>query len=220
VLLGGGGASHGISPERALAAGYTVVSTRAELQAVTPVPGTRLSGQFGDGYLPYELDGLGDLPSLGEMTKAAVGILSLDPEGFFLMVEGGRIDHASHANDTARMVGEVVAFDAAVAWVRSWSDTHGETLVLVTADHETGGLTDVAGNGQGLLPEARWTSTGHTAADVGIWSIGPGSDLLAALEIIDNTDVYRLMRGMLPASSPGTLRSWHGVDTFVAAGRH
>lgn len=201
-LLGGGGASHGISRERAEAAAYLVVTTRAELQSLSLTEGLRVSGQFGDGYLPYEYDGLGDLPSLTEMTRVAISTLSLDPDGFFVMIEGGRIDHASHANDAARMVGEVAAFDQAVAWVRSWSDADGETLVVVTADHETGGLTDVIGNGAGVTPAARWTTAGHTAADVGIWAIGLWSELLASRELVDNTAVYLLLRGELaPAAA-------------------
>lgn len=203
VLLGGGGASHGITRERAQTAGYVVVTNRSELQSLDLTGGLRISGQFGDGYLPYEHDGLGNLPSLTEMVRVALSALSMDPDGFFVVIEGGRIDHASHANDTARMAAEVAAFDAAAAWVRSWSDADGATLVVVTADHETGGLTEVAGTGAGLTPAARWTTTGHTAADVGIWAVGPWSELLAARTLMDNTDVYLLLRGELAPVAAG-----------------
>ena len=67
----------------------------------------------------------------------------------------------------------------------------------MTADHETGGLVVASGGGAGLLPAASWSTTGHTAADVGVWAVGPGADALDAYEVIDNTDVYRLMRGEL-----------------------
>ncbi|KAF7775525.1 hypothetical protein PCIT_a1730 [Pseudoalteromonas citrea] len=77
-------------------------------------------------------------PSLKEMTVKALDILSKDEDGFFLMIEGGQIDWAGHANDAGWMLNELLKFDEAVAAVHDWVKDRNDTLVVVTADHETG----------------------------------------------------------------------------------
>ncbi|WP_407644384.1 alkaline phosphatase [Ferrimonas aestuarii] len=77
-------------------------------------------------------------PSLAEMTQKALDILSADPDGFFLMIEGGQIDWAGHDNDAGWMLHELLKFDEAVAAVYEWVKERDDTLVVVTADHETG----------------------------------------------------------------------------------
>ena len=79
-------------------------------------------------------------PSIADMTKAALGVLSHAPSGFFLMVEAGRIDTACHDNDALYSIGETLAFDEAVAVAVAYVNQHPDTLLVVTADHETGGL--------------------------------------------------------------------------------
>jgi alkaline phosphatase len=113
----------------------------------------RLVGLFGGtgGNLEYRLaDGSGqnlENPSLAEMTASALVVLDRDPDGFVLMVEGGAIDWASHSNNMDRLLGEQIAFNQAVTVVADWVDdpTNGSswfnTMVIVTADHETGYLT-------------------------------------------------------------------------------
>jgi alkaline phosphatase len=95
-------------------------------------------------HIPYEIDRVNDgmiLPSLAEMTSAAVDALSSNENGFFLMVEGGRIDHACHANDVAGTIWDTIAFDEAVKVGYDFLQDHAdETLILVCADHETGGM--------------------------------------------------------------------------------
>ena len=82
-----------------------------------------------------------ELPPLAKMTRAGIGVLEQDPQGFFLMVEGGRIDHACHANDPAAALHDVLALDRAVAVAWEFYKAHPkETLILVVGDHETGGL--------------------------------------------------------------------------------
>ena len=83
VLFGGG--AHGLTPGDATAAGYTVVTNRAEMQALDTDSATMVSGQFGVEHLPFEVLGMGDLPKLSEMTVTALDILDNDPDGFFLM---------------------------------------------------------------------------------------------------------------------------------------
>jgi alkaline phosphatase len=117
----------------------------------------RLAGLFGgsDGNLEYQrANGTGanpENPTLAQMALAALTVLGRDPDGFVLMIEGGAIDWAAHANNMDNMVGEVLGFNAAVQTVIDWVDdpasdsTWDNTLVIVTADHETGYLTQAPG---------------------------------------------------------------------------
>lgn len=122
--------------------GYTVVSTKDELAAVN---GGKVLGLFNKSHLNYEVDrDLTKEPSLAEMTTKAISLLDKN-KGFFLMVEGGRIDHAAHANDPAGVYGDTLAFDTAVNVALDYAEKNKDTMVIVTADHETGGLIIGAG---------------------------------------------------------------------------
>ncbi len=77
-------------------------------------------------------------PTLTEMTEKALSLLSKDEDGFFLMVEGGQIDWAGHRNDAGRMLHEMLKFDEAIHSVYEWAKDRDDTLIIVTADHETG----------------------------------------------------------------------------------
>jgi alkaline phosphatase len=80
------------------------------------------------------------MPSLKEMTQKALDVLSKDPDGFFLMIEGGQIDWAGHNNDAATMLHEMLKFDETIQYVYEWVKDRQDTLVVITADHETGGF--------------------------------------------------------------------------------
>ena len=188
VLFGG---ARSISPHSASSAGYTVVRDREEMKGLSGKAGLRVSGQFGGDHMPYELDGTGTLPHLSEMTASALDILDDDPEGFFLMVEGGRIDHASHANDAQRMVREVAEFSRAVEEAVEWAAGRSDTLIVVTADHETGGLEVVGTGGKGNAPEVRWGTREHTGKKVPLYAAGVNSGLFAGA--MDNTDIHDLL---------------------------
>ena len=132
-------------------AGYALVFDRAQMNTVTS---GKLLGLFDDSamndgieYTQCKKAGTvevgskcADEPSLKEMTKKALDILSQDPDGFFLMVEGGQIDWAGHINDTGWLLHEMLKFDEAVQAVHEWAAERDDTLVVVTADHETGGF--------------------------------------------------------------------------------
>ena len=79
-------------------------------------------------------------PTLVEMSAKTIELLDQDPDGFFLMIEGGQIDWCGHNNDAGTMLHELLRFDAAVRLVLDWAKRRDDTLVLVTADHETGGF--------------------------------------------------------------------------------
>ncbi|MCK5738383.1 alkaline phosphatase [bacterium] len=126
-----------------LAAGYTYATTEADLKTASTAG--KLLGLFSKSHMAYDIDrqhvsAVQEQPSLAEMTRVAVDVLDNDPDGFFLMVEAGRIDHAAHAHDPKAMVSDVLALDAAVEAALDYQRQHPEVLIVVTADHETGGL--------------------------------------------------------------------------------
>ena len=190
VLLGGGG--HSLTVEDAAAAGFAVATNFAELAAIDPAATEYLSGQFGEGQMPYEYDGVGDFPHLREMTSVALSILEREPAGFFLMVEGANVDHAAHANDLPRMIPETLEFEAAVQVAWNWATNRNDTLILVTADHETGGLAVTGDQGAGNDPEVEWTTGGHTQTPVGCWAWGAGSERVGGS--MANTNTYHVLR--------------------------
>jgi len=124
-------------------AGYTVADTRQAILDATP--GAKLVALNpvldADKALPYALDGDKQGLSLAEYTAKGIELLD-NPKGFFFMVEGGKIDWACHANDAAASINDTLAFDAAVAEAVKFAEKHpAETLIVVTGDHECGGLT-------------------------------------------------------------------------------
>jgi alkaline phosphatase len=189
VLFGGG---RYITREAAKNAGYTVVVDRAGLMALEPERETMVSGQFGADHMPFESDGLGGLPGLSEMTQVALRILDNDPDGFFLMVEGGRIDHACHANDIQRAVRETLEFSNAVARALAWSKGRSDTLIVVTADHETGGLRVLKNNGAGVPPAVEWSTAGHTPVDIPVYAWGANAEAISGIR--ENTEIHEVLR--------------------------
>ena len=130
--------------------GWTVAESAADLRAVVSLRGKKVLGLFADSHLPFEAETRAaqggapaaqgkTVPTIVEMTRWAIGVLKAGGRPFFLMVEGGRIDHAGHSNWARTLVDETAAFDGAVGAAISVLDPK-TTLVLVTADHETGGL--------------------------------------------------------------------------------
>ena len=202
VLFGGGG--NGLSASRAAAAGYLVVKDRAAMQAPAGAAVAYVSDQFGAGVLPYEFDGTGcnnegAWPRLTEMVLTALSKLSEDPDGFFLMVEGGNIDHAGHINGTKRIICETLEFSNAAGSVRNWAAGRADTLIVVTADHETGGLAVVKNNGAGNWPTVTWGGSGHTAADVPLYAWGLNAARFSGPQ--DNTGLYAKFAAPDPDSS-------------------
>lgn len=138
----------------------TVVRTREELKNA-PMSG-RLLGLFEKSHVPYVLDRAETVPGLVDMTRAALARLEKAPDGFVLQVEGGRVDHAAHANDAASLVAEQVEFDDAIGAVLEWMHGRDDTLLVVTTDHGNAnpGLTSYRGDGaEGI---ARLTRAKHS----------------------------------------------------------
>lgn len=121
--------------------GYELAANRSELQAAN---GPKVWGMFGDDDMSYDLDRAmftPEQPSLPEMTKKAIELLSKNEQGFFLFVEGSKVDWASHANDPIGVIGDVLAFDDAVGIALDFAAKNGNTLVLAFSDHGNGGMS-------------------------------------------------------------------------------
>ncbi len=142
VLLGGGTADLQRKDRDLVAeftqAGYTVVSNRDEL---LHTDASHLLGLFAPWGLPRAWDRGANVPSLADMTRAALKALEQNPQGFFLMVEGSEIDWAAHEDDIAGVVSEMEDFSAAIEVALEFAAKQGDTLVVITADHETGGMS-------------------------------------------------------------------------------
>jgi alkaline phosphatase len=124
-------------------AGYTIVTSLADVLSLNPGRDKVLAvhpALTHESALPYAIDAPSQTPSLADYVRAAADFLE-GGKGFFIMAEGGKIDWACHDNDIASAVHEVLAFDEAVQEAKKFFDRHPrETLIVVTADHETGGL--------------------------------------------------------------------------------
>ncbi len=119
--------------------GYEIVFDK---QRMEQVKGNKLLGLFNDSHIPYNLDrDEQTIPTLKEQLEKAISILEKNEKGFVLMVEGGRIDHAGHANDLHSIAKETLEFDEAFQAAIDYAKKDGSTSVIATADHETGGLT-------------------------------------------------------------------------------
>lgn len=200
ILFGGvESKAEGMSIEAAVNAEYAVVTNNLEMDWLDiNIQDAYISGQFGKGYMAYEYDYISDpvntfyddYPHLSEMTGTALEILDNDPDGFFLMVEGGRIDHSGHANDIKRNIFETLEFSETVQAVYTWAAGSNDTLIIVTADHETGGLTVTENKGPGVFPEVSWSTGGHTGVNVPVYAWGENAELVSG--VLDNTDFFEI----------------------------
>lgn len=170
------------------AKGYTFVHTREGMEAVDE---GRLLGLFEYGPMTTRAPE----PTLSEMTDKALELLPGLSERFFMMVEGSQIDWAAHDNDPNGIVYQLLNFDLAVREAIHFAQQDGHTLVLVTADHETGGVTIVGGEHDGSGLDAEFSTGHHTATPVVIFAYGPGSDRFTG--VMDNTEIARKVAALL-----------------------
>lgn len=190
--------------------GYCLITNMLELAKAVDANAPKVLGLFtAEAKTPERFRVTPDVPypssepTLEEMTTAALELLGKDPEGFFLMVEGSQVDHANHANDYPYQLSELLGFNSAVASVLNWVDAtptrRRDTLVIIIADHETGGfaINGPYGSllGVGKYPETGWTTKAHTGVDTVVWSQGPGSELLGCA--LNNTDLFNVMQRVL-----------------------
>ncbi|MCC7300834.1 MAG: alkaline phosphatase [Verrucomicrobia bacterium] len=137
--------------------------------------------------------------SLKELTQKAIEILSQNTNGFFLMVEGSQIDWVAHKNDGTNTVSEVIDFDNAIGAGLDFAAKNGETLVIITADHETGGFAVLDGSVENkTVNKTGFVCGAHTATLVPLFAFGPGSGVFGGVH--DNTDVGKAMIRFIQAS--------------------
>jgi alkaline phosphatase len=115
--------------------------------------------------------------------------LSKNKKGFFLMVEGSEIDKIAHLNVADTLIDETLDFDKAVGVALDFAKNDGHTLVVITADHETGGVTIVDGDRATHMVKLSFSTKDHTAVMVPVYAYGPGADKFAG--IYDNTDIFQ-----------------------------
>lgn len=156
-----------------------------KLEDVTKASGPKLAGLLSNEHMPRYSEGRGDM--LPVSTAKAIELLSRNKQGFYLMVEGSQIDWGGHANDLNYIVGEVVDFDHAIGKALDFAMKDGETLVIITADHETGGMAITGGDMKQGKVEARFTYGDHSAVMVPLFAFGPGAELFSGIQ--DNTDI-------------------------------
>ncbi len=125
---------------------------------------------------------------LPEATQLGLEYLSQNKEGFFLMIEGAQIDWGGHANDTDYIIGEVNDFDKVIGKVLDFAKSDGNTLVIVTADHETGGLALSSTGSNYNQITATFSTSGHTATLIPVFAFGPGSEEF--IGIYENTEIF------------------------------
>ncbi len=191
VVIGGGG--EGISLSGISQHGYVATNSAEAWRGLVENAPDRVAVVFGNDHMPYVYDVPDVYPTLAEMSIAALDRLDRDPDGFFVMIEGSRIDHAGHDMLFEQLVLEMDGFSDAADAVAAWAEGRDDVLVVLTSDHETGGLHDIVGHGQGQMPEGTWSHGRHTDVNV-IWrAFGPGADLMSGT--IDNTDIFTIITG-------------------------
>lgn len=159
--------------------GKVYVDSLSDVQALEP--GQQSIGQFDSSTLWKGTDN-GDEPTLSELTVEAIDLLSQDEDGFFLMVEGAHIDKRSHSQDAVEAMIAVLEFDKVVSAALDFAEEDGNTLVIVTADHETGSVTEMRDGSY------KWMTGSHSGANVPCFVYGADS-FIENGEVIKNTDI-------------------------------
>lgn len=150
------------------------------------------------------------------MSKVALNVLDNNDEGFLLMIEGGAIDWAGHANQSGRLIEEQEDFNTAVEAVCDWVEQNSswsETMLVVTGDHKTGYLTGTAGvydglvnNGAGIMPTMAWNSGNHTNQLIPFFAKGDGAQIFKKLadqvdplrgNYLDNTEIVTAIEALI-----------------------
>ncbi|MCC7204966.1 MAG: alkaline phosphatase [Phycisphaeraceae bacterium] len=189
--------------------------------ATTKTPPARVFGvPMADSKIPTTHDLPDDqrtTPSLAVMTQGAINVLSQNPKGFFLMVEGGAVDWGAHANDLGMLVRESSDFYDAIDTVVKWVESHGgwdENLIIVTTDHGNGlllgpesdkvFLQPIVGKGKGELPGARFHTGHHVNELVRLWAHGAGAEMFLKLATNQDPGVTKYHPGWGPAYGDNT----------------
>lgn len=148
--------------------------------------------------VPYDKDTplpdeRGDL--LARASMKGISLMNQNKNGFFMMIEGSQLDDYGHFNQLDLLMKETLDFDKTIGEVMKWAAKDGETLVVVTADHETGGLTLVNGNKDEGRVECCFSTKNHSGAMVPVYAFGPGAENFTG--IFENTDVFKKIKKLM-----------------------
>jgi len=165
-------------------AGYDVTY---DLESFIASNSNRIAGLMADEDIPMIFEGR-DPQFLARATAKAIEVLSRNRAGFILMVEGSQIDDGGHSNNTSMVTDEVIDMDRAVAVAYDYALKDGRTLIVVTADHETGGMSITGGNLAKREVKAEFSSTGHSGVMVPVFAFGPGAMKFTGIQ--ENTDLF------------------------------
>jgi alkaline phosphatase len=166
------------------ARGYVVARDLKDVDVPTT---QRLAALLADEHMPRMSKGRGNM--LPDATEMALKMLKRNKKGFFVMIEGSQIDWGGHDNDVNYVVDEMVDFDNAVGKALQFAAKNGETLVIVTADHETGGFGITGGSLATGEVQGAFLSKDHTATMVPLFAFGPGAERFTGVQ--DNTGVFK-----------------------------
>ncbi|WP_337043705.1 alkaline phosphatase [Emticicia sp. 17c] len=155
------------------------------IEEVEKIKSGKLAGFLADVEQVKMSEGRGN--QLLKSTETALNILKQNKKGFFLMVEGSQIDWGGHANDTQYIVNEMLDFDQAIGAAFDFADKDGNTLVIITADHETGGFSINDADKDGHI-EGKFTTKGHTGVMIPVFAYGKGASLFSGFYF--NNDIF------------------------------
>jgi alkaline phosphatase len=148
--------------------------------------GSKIAGLVYWEHGPKYSDGRGEM--LTDASLKAIETLNKDSDGFFLMIEGSQIDWGGHDNDSPYVISELLDFDRTIGKVLDFAENDGNTLVIITADHETGGMSLTGGNIEKGEVNARFATDDHTGVMVPVFAFGPYSETFRG--IYENTDIF------------------------------
>ena len=168
---------------------YQVLS---DMNKISKVKEGKLAGFTAKGHNPRYSEGRGDM--LPQATQTALNILDNHRKGFFLMVEGSQIDWGGHDNNTDYIVEELLDFNRACEVAMDFAKDNPSTLVIVTADHETGGMGLNGGDLGSHKVDADYTTGGHTGVMVPVFAFGPGAEKFRG--IYENTEIFEKMKNL------------------------
>ncbi len=168
------------------ARGYQIANSIGEVQQVTS---GKLAAFLADEQQPKFSAGRGD--ELVKSTEVALQLLKSNKIGMFMMIEGSQIDWGGHGNDTQYIIDEMLDFDNAIGKVLDFAKKDGNTLVIITADHETGGFSIIGGDMKTGQVEGKFTTGNHTGVMIPVFAFGPGAEKFSG--IYENTDIFHKM---------------------------
>lgn len=154
---------------------YQIANT---IEEVANVKSGKLAGFLADEEQVKISEGRGE--QLLKSTKTALNILKQNKKGFFVMIEGSQIDWGGHANDTQYIINEMIDFDKAIGEAFDFADKDGNTLVIVTADHETGGFSLIDADKEGHI-EGKFTTKSHTGVMIPVYAYGVGAEAFSGI---------------------------------------